>query len=511
MNTKDLDDFFLPDEPPPEPVREPAPPPTPPSQPPPPPSQEPRKKQQQAHKNSVPELRLENGLPANVDAEKTILGSILLENKSFFETIETLDASDFSLDSHQRIYLRMAELMEDKRPVDIVTLVEELARHKEIESIGGVAYLASLTEGLPMRPEVGQYIRIVADKSIARKIMAISSAIIARAADQSDTAPQILNLLEAQLVELKDRSKFLSQRRNPEPFFVGFKTFIDAYPEKILWTVEGLIQKDGNGLILGDPGTSKSLAVFDLALHLVAGLQWFHHAIPKRARVGLVTREDAPGLSQSRLKRLKEGASEALEQLLSYVNMEEWLFVHTRAQRETWTLQNEGDIREIIEAIKERGIEICFFDVFRVLWHGNENDSQETAEVLEAAKRIGREANCQVALVHHVSKSDRGTIFDRARGSGILGWREWAFGITIENPDAQPRDQIRKMEFQTKADCAATPVYYRIDGYEKMLKLEEVEAPTAQYQYREKKDKGKKRESDTTQSAMPYKDDEKPF
>ena len=154
---------------------------------------------------------------------------------------------------------------------------------------------------------------------------------------------------------------------------------------------------------------------------------------------------------------------------------------------------------------------MCFFDVFRVLWHGNENDSQETAEVLESAKRIGREAKCQIGLVHHVSKSDRGTIFDRARGSGILGWREWAIGISIENPDAQPKDQIRCMSFQSKAACAANSIYYRIDGYEKKLCLEEVEAPSQQFSFKDKDKRGKKKDS-PPQKTISYSDqDEAPF
>jgi hypothetical protein len=498
VNTKDVDDFFAADaapEPPPEPA--PAPPP-----PPPPPVE---KKRNGTKKEAVPDLVLEQGLPANESAEKTILGAVLLDNAALKEISISLEFEDFFLDSHRRIWRRMAELYGAGRPIDIVTLVAELAKHKEVEAIGGVAYLASLTEGLPRRPVIDEYIRIVADKSIARNIMAISSMIIARAADQSESATQTLAVLEAQLVQLKDRSRVLSRIRNPEPFFVGFRTFLSSAPETIEWTVDGLIQKDGNGLILGDPGTSKSLAVFDLALHLVAGVAWFHHKIPHRVKTALVTREDAPGLSQSRLKRLLEG-SEAVREWTIGIDLEDWLYVNTREQRETWTLQKETDVQEIIESIKERQIKICFFDVFRVLWHGNENDSQETAAVLESAKRIGREADCQVGLVHHVSKSDRGTIFDRARGSGILGWREWAVGITIENPEANPKDQIRKMEFQTKAASACSPIYYKIDGYAEKLLLEEVEAPASDHDFKYTKKKGKKEPAQ--QASMPYKESE---
>ena len=71
--------------------------------------------------------------------------------------------------------LRMSELMDAQRAVDIVTLANELARYKEVESVGGVAYLASLTEGLPRRPVIEEYIRIVKDKSLLRKLMGICS------------------------------------------------------------------------------------------------------------------------------------------------------------------------------------------------------------------------------------------------------------------------------------------------------------------------------------------------
>jgi replicative DNA helicase len=149
---------------------------------------------------SIPDLTLDQGLPANIDAEKTILGAILLDNSAHSEAAEKIDADDFSLDSHRRIFLRMSELMNSQRAVDIVTLANELARYKEVESVGGVAYLASLTEGLPRRPVIEEYIRIVKDKSLLRKLMAICSMAIARAADQSEDALGVLDATEGELL-----------------------------------------------------------------------------------------------------------------------------------------------------------------------------------------------------------------------------------------------------------------------------------------------------------------------
>ena len=155
---------------------------------------------------AVPNLTLDAGLPANLDAEKTILGAILLDNASHAEAAEKLTPDDFSLDSHRRIYQRMSELIDSQRAVDLVTLSHELQRTKEIESIGGVAYLASLTEGLPRRPVIDEYIRIVKEKSLYRKLMAICSMAIARASDQSDAALDVVGEAERQLIEATQSS-----------------------------------------------------------------------------------------------------------------------------------------------------------------------------------------------------------------------------------------------------------------------------------------------------------------
>ena len=179
---------------------------------------------------TVPDLRLE-GLPANLDAEKTILGAILLDNAAHAEAAEVLKADDFSLDSHRRIYLRMSELMDTGHAVDIVTLANELARYKEVESVGGVAYLASLTEGLPRRPVIEDYIRIVKDKSLLRRLMAICSAAIARASDQSEDAIGVLDSTESQLLEVSEQG--LTQGLQPLEVIVrdSFGTIDNLYKQ----------------------------------------------------------------------------------------------------------------------------------------------------------------------------------------------------------------------------------------------------------------------------------------
>lgn len=130
-------------------------------------------------------------MPANVSAETTILGAILLDPSALIEAEEKLQPDDFSLDSHKRIFLRMLDLQRKAVSIDIVTLQHIMGR-TEIEAIGGVSYLASLTEGLPMRPAIGEYVRIVKGKSLQRKVMLISSAIYNRAANEDNPAHTII-------------------------------------------------------------------------------------------------------------------------------------------------------------------------------------------------------------------------------------------------------------------------------------------------------------------------------
>ena len=148
---------------------------------------------------------LAHTLPANVEAERSILGAILLDNLAYNQAAEHLKPEDFSLDSHRRIYTRMVDLAESSRAIDIITLVEELARRKELEAIGDVGYISGLLDGVPDRPSIEHYIKIVRDKALLRGLIHAANAAIARASEQSDPAEEILNDAEAAIFQLSEK------------------------------------------------------------------------------------------------------------------------------------------------------------------------------------------------------------------------------------------------------------------------------------------------------------------
>jgi replicative DNA helicase len=124
---------------------------------------------------------LDRGLPVSIEAERSILGAILLDNSLYDQAAEHIGADHFSLDAHRRIYSRMHDLQETGRPVDMITLVEELDRRKEVEAIGGVAYLSSLIDGVPDRPSIEHYVRIVKNKALLRGLINVAQNAIAEA------------------------------------------------------------------------------------------------------------------------------------------------------------------------------------------------------------------------------------------------------------------------------------------------------------------------------------------
>lgn len=145
-------------------------------------------------------------LPANIEAERAILGAVLLDNAAFDQAASAIHASDFILDSHRRIYLRMVELAESTKPIDFVTLREQLEHHREVEAIGGVEYILSLTDGLPRVKNISQYVNIVKDKAVKRTLMQICNRTIGQCSEDSDPAAQIAAAHDDDLMELVGNS-----------------------------------------------------------------------------------------------------------------------------------------------------------------------------------------------------------------------------------------------------------------------------------------------------------------
>jgi len=143
-------------------------------------------------------------LPGSVQTEVIILGAMLLDPVAISDATAKLRPEDFALDSHQRIYRVILHLLEKGHAVDIVTVDAALSARKELDAIGGSAYLGHLVYGIPRNPNIESYVRIIKDKSLLRQLLTVCNDGMAQAAEQTEDATIVLNNIEIRLAEIAD-------------------------------------------------------------------------------------------------------------------------------------------------------------------------------------------------------------------------------------------------------------------------------------------------------------------
>jgi replicative DNA helicase len=157
----------------------------------------------------------ERTLPHNLEAERSVLGAILLHNDAFNLVAEVIDSEDFFRDAHRRIFDKMVKLVERSDAIDLVTLKEELGRAGELDNVGGPAYITALVDGVPRSTNVEHYARIIKEKSTLRRLIFSANKILATAYEGGDEADVILDNAERAIFEIADdkvRDGFVSLR-----------------------------------------------------------------------------------------------------------------------------------------------------------------------------------------------------------------------------------------------------------------------------------------------------------
>jgi replicative DNA helicase len=149
-------------------------------------------------------LAAERTLPHNLEAERSVLGAILVHNDAFNLAAQVIDSSDFYRDAHRRIFERMVQLNERNQAIDFVTLKEELGRAGEIDEVGGPSYVAALADGVPRATNVEYYARIVKEKSTLRGLIFAANKILTNAYEADQESDLILDEAESSIFAVAD-------------------------------------------------------------------------------------------------------------------------------------------------------------------------------------------------------------------------------------------------------------------------------------------------------------------
>jgi len=144
-------------------------------------------------------------LPHNAEAERTVLGAVLVDNAAFNSAAEILTRDDFYREGHRRIFDAMAVLAERSQPIDLVTLKDELVRAQALEAVGGAAYLGSLVDGVPRMTSVESWSRIIKEKAVLRSLIHAGNRIVQSAYEAEEEPALILDRAEKSIFDIAER------------------------------------------------------------------------------------------------------------------------------------------------------------------------------------------------------------------------------------------------------------------------------------------------------------------
>ena len=146
----------------------------------------------------------ERSLPHNLEAEKAVLGAVLIDNEQFNRAAELIDSPDFYRHAHQQIFDKMVSLSDRDEVIDLVTLKEELNRAGNLNEVGGPAYIAALVDGVPKSTNVEYYAKIVKEKATLRSLIGSANKILTTAY-QAEVEPEVqLDQAESEIFQIAD-------------------------------------------------------------------------------------------------------------------------------------------------------------------------------------------------------------------------------------------------------------------------------------------------------------------
>ncbi|MBT4856446.1 replicative DNA helicase, partial [bacterium] len=348
---------------------------------------------------------LGKNLPANNDAERSVLGAILLNDSALSKISDILLPDDFYSPAHSIIFRRMLDIVQDRKRIDVLTLQDELDKHKELDKVGGVVFLVSLQEEIPAVGLVAQHAKIIKEKAVLRQLIGAATGIIGDCYDQQDLEiTTVLDQAENQIMQisntqanqdfvqlniwLKKTFKHLSDIKTHSKGITGVPTGFAKLDE----FTSGL-QRSDLIILAARPSMGKTAIALNLAV------QAAHQGIP----TGFISLEMSA--EQLTLRLLSTESAIAHQNIRNAtITSDEWIELTNVAARlgelkifidDTAGL-NIMDLRTRARRLKiDHDIQFLVVDYLQLLHspRKHENRHQEVSEISRALKALAKELN----------------------------------------------------------------------------------------------------------------------
>lgn len=406
------------------------------------------------------ERMLGKNLPANIDAERSVLGALLLNDDNIGLVAETLTPDDFYSPAHRILYETMLELVRNMKRIDVVTLQDELIKRGALEAIGGVVYLLSLQEDIPALGMVNQHAKLIKEKAILRELIASATGIISSCYQQDEKHIEIV-------LDHAEKTIFQISHKRTNQTFVQLniwlkKTFqhlseIKSHSKGITGVPAGFKKLDEmtSGFQSGDLivlAARPSMGKTALALSLAS------HAAATSGAVGIFSLEMAA--EQLTLRLLSSESGIAHHHIRNAtISSQEWIELTNVAARlaerklfiDDTALLSIMDLRTKVRKLKaEHDIKLLVIDYLQLLHstRRHENRHQEVSDISRSLKALAKEMGIPIVALSQLSRAvdsrmDKRPMLSDLRESGAIEqdadlimflYRDVVYNPETENP-----------------------------------------------------------------------------
>ena len=390
-----------------------------------------------AEKVAMPKAALDNLPPQNIEAERSVLGAMLLDSNAIAQVLEIIRAEAFYQSNHQIIFKAMLELNNKNEPVDYITLTDVLSRWGELEKVGGPAYITSLTDGVPTTAYIVHHAKIVKEKFILRKLIKTSHEVIAQCYTEEQEANKLLDIAEKAIFDISqdrqqgsvvqvkdiihDAMELVENLSRHESHITGVPT---GYPEFDEMT-SGL-QAGELVIMAARPSMGKTALAINIAVHaaLEAKIPAAIFSLEMSSE-SLVTRmlcsEARVNIQAVRSGRLGEGD-------LGHLSMAAGRLFDAGIFIDDSPSINVLEMRSKARRLKaEKNIGLIVVDYIQMMQHVGHSDNrqQEIANISRALKALAKEIKVPVLVLSQLSRApeargDRRPQLSDLRESGAI-------------------------------------------------------------------------------------------
>lgn len=359
--------------------------------------------------------------PHSLEAEKSVLGSLLIDKDAIIKVADILKPEDFYFDNNAAIYKAILELFQKRIPVDLLTLAEALSDKKELDNIGGKSYLAELTSIVPTSTHIYQYATIVKHKSTLRKLLKTGDFITSLGYQETEDLDEILEEAEKSLFNVSQT--FLKDK------FIHIKDVLNKTYEKISELHEADGQDKYRGVPSGFPSLDIKLSGFQPSdLIIIAG----RPSMGKTALALNIAQNIAGSEKRVGVLSLEMSKEQLVERLFcSLLEVDSW-----RLRTGQLTDEDFGRIGEVMDRLNsmniyiddsvdnsiveirakarrlqmEQGLDLLIVDYLQLMSVGKmasfqTNRVQEISEISRSLKSLSRELNIPVIAISQLSRA----------------------------------------------------------------------------------------------------------